>query len=330
MSRSRPGAGGFALLLLFILYPELAFAARAVGEIPQVPALMPDASQAQINGRTAIGLWASRDGRLLGPQGYTAHFVDDRRLEEQLVFPAGHWLLPRAGTYKIWIEGNGFISPTFSLLRYSAGPFRGRGFASVNEVVEAGQVKLPPGLELRPNESVRVLQIGPRASEGVDRGFMRAITAGGDRSVLMPSGRAVALLYDTTAGEYLAASPPFEVPAQASVVIPSLKSPENGVVFAVVRRHAPGEGNEISVTLTEAAPTGSRPPDALEITWEWIYALWYNVGGSRTEIEALSAAGVLPPRDVGLEPGRVTTFRVSMDPALDLGASPAPDRAGPE
>lgn len=325
MSRSRAGGLWLALVLTSTLHPDLVFAQRAPSRIPQVPALMPDAAQAQVGGRTAIGLWASRGGRVLDPQGYTAHFVDDSRLEEELVLPAGHWLVPPRGTYKIWIEGNGFISPTFALLRYSGGPFRGRGFASTNEVVEAGQVRLAPDLRLRPGESVRVLRIGPRFAEGVDRGFMRAITADGERAVLMPSGRAVALLFDRGKEQYIAASAPFGVPTNGSVVVPALRPPRDSVVFAVLRRHESSQTAEegLSVTLTGTGDAGGRPADVLIETWEWIYALWYGITDARVKIHVASATGVLPAEEVDLPSGQVTTVRGQMQPPLDLGTSPS-------
>lgn len=290
----------------------------AAPAVAQRAASHPDATQAEIDGRVAVGLWASDGGKLLDAGLFTVRLVDDNLLEKELAYPAGHWFQPPVGRYRMWIEGDGQVSPSFSLLQFAGAPFRGRGLAGVTEVVPAGEVILHPDLALTDDLSVRVLQIvGPSRGEERDRGFMRSIPRErAERPVVMPVGRAVGLLYDQRKGKYLAASRPFDVtPKQRARVLPEVRASTTDV-FVILHRSEPirrAADDDLSLGLAEEG-RGQRPPDLMVPTWEWVYALWYAVEGKTAHLESASDSVFLEATDIGLDPGGVATFRGELRP----------------
>lgn len=306
-------------------------------------ALVPDASKAEIDGRVAVGAWPTVKGEIVGPEGFTVHLARDEKLEDERVYPAGWWFLPSPGRYRVWVEGREegqggtpWIMPTFTLLTYQGGPFRGRGFASRNEVVPAGSVVLG-GRELSSDESLRLLHLDPVTPEGrVTHGFLRSVTADRQKEpVLMPAGRVVGLVWNRKANRYAAVSRPVEVRAGTTAGIHP--TTEQGVsdVLAILGRHRPVEvaaEDDVELSLEDGAGQVRRP-DLLMPASGWIYALWYDVEGKVAKVRAESGTEYLDPTEVVLEPGGVATLRGEMDPRphldvrLDLPPELKPEKA---
>lgn len=288
------------------------------------PALLPDASQAQIDGRVAVGMWPARNGMILGPVGFTVHLAADSVLEEEQVFPAGTWFQPPPGSYRSWVEGADddgatWITPSFSLLRYSGGPFRGRGLAGVQEVVPAGRVLLDPAVTLDGGQSLRLLHLTvPREGAPLSRGFLRAITPDrAEEPVLMPKGRVIGLLYDRASGRYLAASPPVEVEdGPARPVSPVARRGVADLLVILQRPDLADTAGDLDLTLVAQGERIS--PDVLVPTAEWIYALWYDVQGRSARLEAGTTRSFLDPVEVALRPGGVETYRGRLRPRPHL------------
>ena len=308
------------------------------------PALLPDATQAVIDGRVAVGAWPTERGEIVGPEGFAVHLVRDGNLEEERVYPAGHWFQPPPGRYKVWVEGRvqggeggPRITPSFTLLNYSGGPFRGRGLASTNEVAPAGWVGLHSDLELSDEESLRLLHLDPVNRGGrVSRGFLRAIPAErAGRPALMPAGRVVGLLYDRKAKRYLAASRPVDVPAGQTVDV--RPTSQRGVSDLLVILHRTelvetAEEDDLEVHLEDEA-SQVRAPDLLVPGAEWVYALWYGVDGRAAQVQAGSGKAYLDPTEAVLEPGGVAVLRRELlprphlDVRLDLPPELQPEKA---
>lgn len=320
----------------------------------QRPALMPDASQAVIDGRVAVGVWPTRDGDIVGPEGFTVHLADDERLERELVFPAGHWFQPARGRYKVWIEGRTgsvedgseggrwWMAPFFNVLSYSGSPFHGRGIAAQTEVVPAGRVAVDDRVEWTESRSVRLLHLDATTERGLlTRGSMRAITS--DRAhdpVLMPDGQVVGLLYDREQGGYVAVSRPVEVGgSQIAAVHPRA---QRGVSDVLVVLHRPrpvelAEDDDLALSLSPAGSDGggsaAQPPDVMISAWEWVYAIWYDVEWRTARLQATSEEVFLEPVEIVPRPGDVETYRGELrlrphlDVRLDLPPALKPDAA---
>lgn len=304
----------------------LAFVLCAPSLAAQLPALVPDAAQAQVDGRIAVGYWPMRGGGIVGPEGYRVHLAPSSELENELAFPAGVWFQPPADSYRTWVEGTDedgslWVSPKQNRLRFRGGPFRGRGFAGEVEVGPAGRVVVDPEVGLTPSRSVRLLHVTvPRQDRPLGRGFLRAITAEeADRPVLMPAGEVVALLHDRESGEYLAAAPPVLV---GGATVASVKpGSRRGVAQALVILERPqplAAADDLKLFLESGDET--RAPDVLVPTWQWVYALWYDVPGRSATLAGGSEGVYLEPVEVVLQPGSMTTFRGHLRPRPHLDA----------
>lgn len=288
----------------------------AMGQEAPQTSLLPDASQAQIEGRVAVGMWPSEDGVLLDAELFTVHLADDSRLERQFTYPVATWFQPPPGRYKVWVEGAGRVSPSYDLLTYSGRPFRGRGLAAVHEVAPAGEVAVHPDVEWSERSSLRLLSLEATNDAGrLTRGFLRAIGSP-QETVLLPRGRGVGFLYDRQAEEYLAASRPFEVGAEGTVRVRPATPRGVSDLFVVLHRPAPlNEADEDDLKLSVIDGEGrTRPADVYVGTWEWIYALWYGLDQRSVVLETSSERVFLDPAEIALRPGRVETFRGELLP----------------
>lgn len=314
--------------ILVAVFAALLSSTVVAGEGPQ-PALSPDPTQAEIDGRVAVGAWPTEAGEIVGPDGFSVHLVEDGSLEDEHVYPSGYWFQPPAGRYKVWLEGRldggdgaPRITRSFTLLNYGGAPFRGRGLASMNEVVPAGRVALHTDYDLSENESLRLIHLDPVNRAGRrTRGFLRAVRfERKDEPVLMPTGGVVGLVYDLEDERYVAVSRPAEVAAGETVEV--RPAAERGVadLMVILHRSEPvdlAEEDDLSIYLHDRA--GSvREPDVLIPTWEWAYALWYGVEGRSATVEAESGTGYLEPTEVVLEPGGVAVLRREMLPRPHL------------
>lgn len=313
-------AGGLALCATVVLAAETTR-----------PALVPDAADAVIDGRVAVGAWPTEGGELVGPEGFSVHLIRDDSMEDERSIPAGHWFQPPPGRYKVWLEGRlrggdgePRITRTFTLLNYSGAPFRGRGLASKNEVVPAGWVQLSPDVALADDESLRLLHLDPVTSRGhITRGFLRAIPAErGDRPVLMPTGGVVGLIYDRKEDRYLAASRPVDVAAGRTVDLrPTARRGVSDLMVILHRADVVESAAEDDLELRLADTSErERGPDVLVPTAEWVYALWYEVEGRSVQVRAESGTSFLEPTEAALYPGRVTVLKSELRPRPYLDA----------
>ena len=284
-----------------------------------------------MDGQIAVGLWPTKGGQILGPEGFTVHLANDDDLEVEHVYPAGTWFLPPPGRFKVWTEGASrttkgdsgtFISSTFSVLTYAARPFRGRGFAGREEVTVAGRVELDPGYKLKEGQSLRLLHLDATSPTGLrTRGFLRAVLpAQAVGPVLMPTGKIVAFVYDTEKQKYLATSKPVTVSAHGIARIRPVSQHGVSDLLAILHRTSPVDSAaDDAVEVSLQSPDGARrPPDVLIPTWEWIYALWYDVPGRSVEVEVGTPQGYLASTEVVLEPGGVATLRGELQPRPHL------------
>jgi len=320
MSRSEVRLSGFAVGVVVGVVVSVAASAA------ELRALVPDATQAQIDGRIAVGLWPTENGEILGPEGFTVHLADDSVLEEELTFRSGYWFQPPPGRYKVWIEGRAEggarIQPTFTLLTFKDQPFEGRGMAAKAEVGPAGAVRLDPKYSLTEEQSLRLLYVDTARQDDdpLTRGFLRSVTAERAREeVLMPTGEVVGLIYDRKRHRYLAASRPAKVePGGTTAVVPLAR---RGVsdLLAIVRRVETVDrvaDDDLKLIFHDGAGR-RRPPDVVVPTWEWVYALWYDVDGRTARVEASSSKGWLD-EEVVLMSGGVATLRGELKPRPHL------------
>lgn len=315
------------LLRCLLLLTPLFFVAATARETAPRP--VPDARNAVIDGKVAVGAWPTRHGEIVGPEGFTVHLTGEAELERERVHPAGSWFQPPPGRYRIWLEGadparggRPYITPGFSLLRFRGGPFRGRGVVSRHEVVPAGEVVLSPRHPLPEGGSLHLLQVEPVAFQGrPTRGFLRALPAGvPGKPVLMPAGRMIGLVYDRETRRYVAASPVVNLPAASRVrVEPAARSGVSDLLVILRRGRAAETVEEAAIEVRAERPDGKRlAPDVLVPSRERVYALWYDAGSRSLRVDARSKTGYLESTEVVLRPGGLATLRADLRPRPHL------------
>ncbi len=282
-----------------------------------------DAGKGVIDGRLAISFWPAEDSRgddLIDPLGFEVHLVPESDLGEELTYPCGTWLQPPSAKYRFWLEGNGSISPSSSVMVWSGGAFQGKGGVVVNRVVPGGLVGLPEVRAVGSQVVLRLLHLDShRKGPVLHREMSRRVPAGmAHQGVLMPEGPVVAALFDNDTGEYLALSRPVTLsrdrfsearcvppPAPKSALLVVLERPE--IVAAAPEDELVVEGDQ-----------GPRPPDVLVPTAERVYGIWYELPEKHVRLKASSVESFLAAQAIVLRPGKVESYRGNLRPLPDL------------
>lgn len=269
---------------------------------------LPDPSTGVIDGRTAVLVWPARyktlsDLDLIPADGCNGHFVPASDLNAELVYPCGTWFRPAAGRYKGWLEGNGYISPFPSVLNYAGEPFSGRGLTTVMPVVSSGQVSIPDDVTVPPNTNVRLFSLETvfygRRQLAFDRRVQDA-----RRPAALPTGKAIAGIFDRQTNDAIALSKPFTVLAGKTVIVRPAPPTQGSDIFVVLQR--PHGTGSVEPRLHDGT---SRAPDVLVNGTNGVYAVWYGINARRVRLTAEGDGLFLPPKEIALEPKSVATFR---------------------
>lgn len=305
--------------------------ASALAEDPRGSEYVLDPFTGEIAGKVAVVVYPvtysnSKVDEILNPAGFEAHLTQhDDHPELELIYPCGAWFQPPARhRYRVWVEGNGLMSPYSSMLIYGGGVFKGRGLSAALPVVEAGRVVLPGDLEGSDNLELRLLRADHLEGNLVRWELSRRrSTTQIDGGLLMPRGPAIGGLWDRRRQSYVALSRPFEVKPGKTVEVP-LERPEDvaHLVVQVQRRSAvPSvDDDDYDVEFTLARPGIAIAPDLKIPTATAVYALWYDIEPGPAELQAGSKSDFLDPQSVELLPGMIERVSgiLKERPALDV------------
>ncbi len=302
------GIGWFSLYLLTAPSP---LAARE-------PSLAPDHAAASVDGKVGLGFWPKdqESGLTLHPAGFQVHLIAQE--EDQVrSFPCGVWFSPPTGHYSFFVEGPGKIAPFMGFLKYTGTPYRGRGMAGIEQVVDAGTVRVPPQIALGAGKVLRLIHLNShnRKQRYPQRELVRtADEEESRRGVLMPTGPVLAAFYHPERQEYLALARPVEVALDGLThVEPRLPTTGSDLLVILQRPQTHAEFKDYEADLRLA--TGNRPvPDVLIPTPTRFYAVWYSLEQEQVTLEARSPVVELRPQTILLRAGAVTTFRADLTP----------------
>lgn len=279
----------------------------------------PDPSAGVLDGRVAALFWPSRGGaekpEFLAPEGCQAHLIPAIDLETEKTYPCGRWFRPPAGAYKAWLEGKDYISAFPATFRYVDEPFKGRGFVGVIPVIPAGRVRVADDVPI-PNETgLRLISMEDNRLGTWQRAFDRRVRDG-RAGAQLPTGKALAALFDRATGNAIAVSRPFVV--------------ESGRI-AIVRPQAPASGADLLVVLrrplaSRQTPLGvalhiddaTRRPDAFLHAADTVIAAWYEVPSGKARVSFTSDELIHRDVPVVLHAKRVTTYRGELRKRPDL------------
>jgi len=277
-----------------------------------------DVFQGVIDGQVAVGFWPPCEGAVpapCNPAGITVHLAAGTDWTDELVHPAGKWLLLPKGVFRYWLEAPGLVSAPPSYMAF--GPASGsRGLAIVSRpLTPTGQVVLAPEHAETPGLVVQLLE--------VTTGFQRWVTGEGlHRPVQLPAGEAVALLGDFARRRMTAVSRPREVsPGGLTVVDPTPPEPPNSDLVALVTNTSapfdPESEIHISFTPSEGAPI---PPDVTVVGHTTLLAIWYGRRERRGSVVVAPAGLTRAEADVTLPPGRMESVVLSVRalPSLEV------------
>ena len=258
-----------------------------------------------------MSVWPSEgwDGqRLLDPSGLEVRLARMDRLEDEASFPAGAWFSPPRGTYRYWIEGDGWMSPFAGSVSYSGSPFRGRGMVAVHPVVRAGRIALPGSFPLGPHLTFRLLHIeshnrGPSPRPEMSR---RVTGKTANSGVWMPEGQVLAGLFDDRRRAFVGLSRPVIVRRGRTTFVHP-QAPKAAGLVAVLDRPSQVESFDLYDVSPEAvgADGRSRYPDVVVPTTNRLYAVWYELAEAFVSLEVSSPSVELEPRIVRLGRGSI-------------------------
>ncbi len=282
--------------------------------LPEKASEIIDPSTGNIDGKKALGIWASGtiggDVELFGSAGFSVHLVPHDDLDRELVFPYGEWFSPPAGGYQVLVEGPNLVSPTAMTIRYGASPFAGQGMAIVHLAVPAGKVRVRTD-NLPANTVARVMHLESHRQQHPEyqRNMLvrRASLAAIGEGVLMPTGRLIVVLYDQISEEYVATSQPVHVEEGKTVLAePFSPAADKSGLLAVVKRPSPvprKQDDDAEVRWMDSADR-SVAPDLLIRSSSRLVAVWYGLSGSG-RVVADSPTIARQEMGVGLVPGKV-------------------------
>lgn len=293
-----------------------------------------DPATGDIGGKTAVvvypAVFADEEiGNVLDPEGFTAHLapVRDPSGSEVLEYPCGAWFLPPPGRYRVFVTGNGKISPFSTLLVYGDGAFTGRGMAAALPVVEAGRVNLSESWKsLSADSTLRLLHGGPYLAGSVPRRELSrqervtSLTEG----LLMPPGKAIAALWDPALRRYSALSRPFLVEANRIRSAP-LERPRDSASLVVQLRSKKMASvpDDYWIGITLVSGRTRRAPSVVIPTLKIFYAVWYEVPEGSATLTARTKDLELEPTPIELKNGEIGRFIGRLEPATTFGDRPS-------
>jgi hypothetical protein len=275
--------------------------------------VLPDPRGGNVNGIGGVLFWPADmfaqngDPRPLATaEGCEAHLVAYADLDHELVYPCGKWfVLPSAGHYGHWLETNGRMTPTMGLLFYGRRPFSGTGMASIVPVAPAGRIVIPPERTMLDTEDLRLVSIESRHGWGTRVFDRRILAANAHTPVQMPEGRAVAGRFDRKSNDAIALSRPVEIAPGKTAVVWPVPPAESDVLLVLTKPPELQLPKPFPARLT----LDSRPADVMLNAFDRIIAIWYGVAARHATIAMQSDAAFLPPQQVDLARGKVTTIR---------------------
>ena len=240
-------------------------------------------------------------------EGLSLHLVPVDSHQEYVVSATEPAQAPY-GTSRVWLQGEGLMTPFSQLVSNRAGETEPLELP----VVAAGIVEKPVGFADEEDLVLHLFHAGDYRVEGTLRWelWLRRplpeITGG----VLMPEGPTVALLWDERRDRFVAASRPFEVSAAAPVSAPLRAPGPGGDLWArVAKRSAGPKGSPPEIELLRSQER--HAPD-LEIEVAEHYELfWYDLEPGPISLQMSSPLGFLD-ESLELLAGEVRWFETTL------------------
>lgn len=303
-------------------------AALSVAAQRSVPALFPDRTQGEIDGKRAVSFWVQGEERneVADQTSYEVRLVPADDLDQELAYPAGHWIDPQPGRYRYWMEGNFQMSGGTSVLSWRGGPFKGFGHVNVQRLFPAGRVRLDSSVGTTPERALRLLHLDSHLTryEHPQREMVRRLHgAAAHEGGLMPEGRVLAALFDSAKNEYLGVSRPVPVSAGSTTVV-TPRPPDERHSHLVVLLERPRTIPRLDLYTLECwveIAGQKHSPDVTVPTPSRLYAVWYDLPSSSATLNVDSSGVYAEPVRLQLRSGKAERAEVALQPRPSLEVS---------
>ncbi len=295
-----------------ILSLALLSAFLALGAPRRAPVKI-DLSEGAVKGVKAFGVWlqAVGDPTPRDPKGYDVVLAPRTDPASWIRFPAGTWQAPPEAIYSLLVEGAFEVSPWPSTLTWVIEPFTGKGWALTRSVVDAGRLKFASSCRgectawvLHEDSNVQV-PIPWFAPEMLRQAPLRHASQEG---ILMPSGRVVVGVLDSTGKSFVGLQAPVQVITGRSVAaVPD--APKSGLASLILELNRPAivekrPDDDVSVALVTA--DGRRAAPALLTRGaRRVTAVWVGVPAGAARLEVASSRWRLPHGELRLRSAKI-------------------------
>lgn len=260
--------------------------------------------------------------------GCRAHVVmRDSPLSEK-TYPCGEVVTLPAGRFLAWLEMGDLMSP-WPAFGNSSG--EASGLTVGMPVDHAGFVTVVrPDISSDEDDAhVRLFSVSHRGEIGYNRRtFRRVVSLYRDDVVRMPAGIVLGGVFRAN-GDVIALSRPVEVDWKETVAIAPATPDASSDLFVELTHAKLFKDGELASPRLELTTDGEEPrtPDLVIARIDGIRAVWYDVSWRRATVSCALATLYLPPAEVRLTPGNVTTLRGELraKPAIDVRLDAPPD-----
>lgn len=259
-----------------------------------------------------------RPTEILNPRGFHLHMTNASDPGTELVYPAGKAFAPPPGRFRIWLEGEGMITPFTDLVGFGAQPRELRVLTM--PVVPAGRVVVADDVSRSAGLELRLLYAGGDSATPAPRHELtrRRLVGKVGEGVPMPEGKVFAALWDRRQERYVALSRPFTVASGETVAAPLRRPAPNAAhLLAYVDRPDGAPSTALRGVVLTATQQGQERRADLTVTTAWgVYGVWYGLQPGPAAIGGANEELYLEPRPLTLVGGRVTRVEGTLSKQL--------------
>lgn len=265
----------------------------------------------------------SRPVTVLDPRGFEVHLSRDDDPGEELVYTAGEPMIPPAGRWRVWLQGDWMMTPLTDLVRFAHYPRHQRPSPKLLPIVPAGRVALGEESAAGADLDLWLLYAGGNALGNLNELSRRQAALALDDGIMMPSGSTLAGLWDRRAKRWSALTRPFQVEPGRTMVAPlELPPTEESWLKVYVERPQEGPFDSLRDLALRLSQDGvEHPPDFRLTTTFGVHAVWYGLQPGPAIVAGGNGELYLEPRTVELAGGAIEHFDgVLVDrPSLQVG-----------
>lgn len=222
---------------------------------------------------------------VLNPEGYELRMTKADNPGEEQVYLVGEPFHPPKGLWRMWLEGEWSITPYTQLISFASQQARRVG-PQLMPIGPGGRVTVLEDQWIDSQHELSLLRLGEHPLGGPNEFLRRRRVSELGKGLLMPEGRAIAVLRNRT-GRYIALSRPFSITAETVMPAP-LAPPRAEVAHVVLFAQHPGNPwkdplNDLVLTVEQFGR--KHRPEVVLLTEGGMYGIWYDLAPGSAVLE---------------------------------------------